>query len=82
MSDLLRRYPEIQDGERLELIEFLKHGHPDELVKATYSVGLEPRVIAVRKDHPEHFRSGWRALLPWLALLMVPVLLMLLARML
>lgn len=82
MSDLLRRYPNIQDGERLELADFLKNGHPDEIVKATYVLGLEPRAIAFKKDHPEHFRSGWRGWAPWLALLMVPLLLMLLARML
>ncbi len=80
MSELLRRYPNIQDGERLELVDFLKKGHPDSIALATYGAGLETRVIAVKRDHPEHFPSGIRALLPWLVLLMVPLLLVLVAR--
>lgn len=65
MSELLRRHPNIADQDRLNLIEFLKTGHPDDLVKATYGAGLEARVIAFKKDHPEHFRVN---LLPWLGL--------------
>lgn len=82
MSKLLRRYPNINDAELLELVEFLKKGHPDVIAMVTYGAGLEPRVIAVKKDHPEQFRSGFRVWLPWLGILMVPLLLSLLSRML
>ena len=76
MSELLRRYPNIPDEERLALVDFLKSGHPDELAKATYGNGLEPRAIAVKKDHPEHFRVGWRGWLPWIAAGIVMLLLL------
>jgi hypothetical protein len=81
MADLLRRYPNIAEAERLDLVDFLKRGHPDIVAMASYGAGLEPRVIAVKRDHPEHFSSGARALLPWLGLLLVvPLLLLLLGR--
>ena len=80
MTDLLRRYPNIQESERLEIIDFLKHGHPDEIAKATYLEGTEPRVIAFKKDHPEHFRSGLKMWLPWILILVAALLLTLLFR--
>lgn len=80
MSELLRRYPNINDADRLELVEFLKKGHPDVIAMATYGAGLEPRVVAVKRDHPEHFPSGFRAWLPWLGMAAVTLLLLLLAR--
>jgi len=73
MSDLLRRYPNIADEERLQLIEFLKNGHPDDIVQATYAVGLEPRLIALRKDHPGHFPSGLRTWGPLAMLVILPI---------
>ena len=80
MSDLLRRYPDVNDAEKLELVDFLKAGHPDTLAMVTYGSGLVPQVTKVKKDHPQHFPSGWRTLLPWLGLLLVTLLLILLAR--
>jgi hypothetical protein len=81
MSDLLRRYPDVNDAERLELVDFLKHGHPETLAMVTYGSGLVPEVGRVKKDHPEHFPAGWRTLLPWFGFLAVVLLLILLARM-
>lgn len=82
MSDLLRRYPDVTPTETLELVEFLKRGHPDTLAMVTYGSGLVSQASAVKKDHPEHFPPRWRLLLPWLALLIIPVLLIALARLL
>jgi hypothetical protein len=82
MSDLLRRYPEVNDAERLELVNFLKRGHPEAIVLATYGADLVPQVRKVKKDHPEHFPSGRRMLLPWLGFLTVVLLMLLLARLL
>lgn len=45
-----------------------------------YGNGLQSRVIAFKKDHPKHFRTGWRVMLPWLTLLLVSGLLLLLAQ--
>ena len=72
MSDLLRRYPSIADEERLQLLEFLKSGDPDDIVHATYAVGLEPRLIAFRKDHPGHFPSSLRTWGPLALLVILP----------
>ena len=82
MSDLLRRYPEVNDAEKLELVDFLKRGHPDTLAMVTYGSGLVSQVTKVKKDHSEHFPSGWRRRLPWFGFLAVVLLLILLARML
>jgi hypothetical protein len=80
MSDLLRRYPEVNDAEKLELIEFLKRGHPETLAMVTYGSGLVTEVGRVKRDHPEHFPSGWRTMLPWFGFFMVVLLLIMVAR--
>jgi hypothetical protein len=36
--------------------------------------GLEPQLIAFRKDHPEHFPAGLKAWTPLALLVLVPVL--------
>ncbi|MGQ0588858.1 MAG: hypothetical protein ACT4N8_04905, partial [Sphingosinicella sp.] len=66
MTDLLRRHPQIEEEERLELIAFLKRGHPDELARAVYEHDLEARAVAFKKANPAHFATGFRAWLPWL----------------
>ena len=81
MSDLLRRYPDVNDAEKLELVDFLKGGHPDTVAMATVGSGLTSQAAQVKKDYPEHFQSGWRVLLPWLGLFGVVLLLIMLARM-
>ena len=70
MTDLLRRHPQIDEEERLALIAFLKHGHPDALARAVYEHDLEARAVAFKKANPEHFATGFRAWLPWLGLLL------------
>ena len=72
MSDALRRYPNIPEEERLQLLDFLKHGGPEEIVAATYGAGLEPRLIAFRKDHAEHV-PGWRSWVPLALIILVTV---------
>jgi len=73
MSDALRRYPEISEEERQQLIQFLKHGAQEDIVQATYVVGLEPRLIAFQRDHPEHFPRGLKAWGPFAVLVLVPL---------
>jgi hypothetical protein len=73
MSDLLRRYPAIAEEERQQLLRFLTQGDEEEIVRATYGAGLEPRLIAFRKDHPREF-PGLRAWLPLFVLLLVAAL--------
>jgi hypothetical protein len=73
MTDLLRRYPTIAEEERQHLLRFLTTGDPEDVARATYGAGLEPRVMAFRKDHPEQF-PGFRSWLPLLILLLVTVL--------
>jgi hypothetical protein len=74
MSEALRRYPDIDDELRLQLIHFLNHGHPDEIARVTYGDGLEPRLAVFKKDHPEHFKSGLKAWLPLLLFVVVTLL--------
>lgn len=73
MSDALRRYPAISDEERRQLLNFLVDGDREEVAIATSVSGLEPRLAAFRKDHPEHF-PGLRAWLPLALLGLVTVL--------
>ncbi len=69
MPELLSKYPAIADEERLELIEFLKEGHPDELAKVVYGKNLGSKAVQVKKDHPDHFGRGLRGWLPLLIIL-------------
>ena len=73
MSDALRRYPNIAEEERQQLLEFLKHGAQEDIVRATYVAGLEPRLIAFRKDHREHFPT-FRSWIPFALIIVVTVL--------
>lgn len=66
MSNLLRRYPAVEQHELEELLAFLTGGCPEEVVQVTHLQGLEPRYQALRKDHPRQFPSGLRAWLPML----------------
>jgi len=74
MSNLLRRYPEIEDQERQELLNFLTRGPQEEIVDVTRLQGLEPRYEAFRKDHPREFSSGLRGWLPMILLIAVALL--------
>ena len=73
MSDLLRRYPNIAEDERQQLLRFLTQGAQEDIVRATYVAGLEPRLIAFRKDHPEHF-PGLRSWVPFALIILITVL--------
>lgn len=74
MSDILRRYPDVGEEERQALIHFLKNGSQEDIAQAAYVDGLEPRLIAFRKDHPEHFPAGLKAWGPLALLVLVPLL--------
>ena len=73
MSDALRRYPNIREEERQQLLQFLKHGAQEDIVRATYVAGLEPRLFAFRKHPPEHF-PGLRSWLPFALIILITVL--------
>lgn len=64
MSSLLRRYPKIEEEERVQLLRFLTAGPQEEIVQVTHLQGLEPRFRAFRADHPREFPTGVRAWLP------------------
>ena len=81
MGDLLRRYPDVDDPEKLQLIDFLKRGHPDTLAMVTYGAGLMSQVARLKKDHPDHFPSGWHAIVPWVGFAVVVLLMIYLAQM-
>lgn len=64
MADLLRAFPAIADADRLELLEFLTKGPPDDIVQVSHMQGMERSVAAFRKAHPSDFPQGWRSWLP------------------
>jgi hypothetical protein len=64
MSDLLRRYPEIGEEERLSLIRFLKHGTPEGVARLTFGSGVGPQLTAFKKDHPGEFATGLKVWAP------------------
>lgn len=64
MADLLRAYPEISDADRLQLLEFLTQGPPDEVAQVTHMQGMERSFAAFRKAHPREFPQGLRGWLP------------------
>lgn len=81
MSEALRRYPDIDDELRLQLIHFLNNGHPDEIARATYGAGLDAQLAAFKKDHPEQFKGGLKAWLPLILFVVVTLLVILAVRM-
>ena len=64
MADLLRAFPEISDADRLQLLEFLTKGVPEEVAQVTHMQGMERRFTAFRKAHPREFPQGLRGWLP------------------
>lgn len=71
MSTFLRRYPQIEDGERLQLLSFLTTGPQEEIVQVTHLQGLETRFHAFREDHPQEFPSGLKAWLPMILFVVI-----------
>lgn len=64
MADLLRAYPDIPDEERLQLLEFLTKGIPEEIAQVTHMQGMERSFAVFRKAHPRDFPQGLRSWLP------------------
>ncbi len=73
MTTLLRRYPAIEEEERLELLNFLTNGSQEEIVQVAHLQGLEPRFEQFRADHPKQFRTGLRGWLPMIIFVLVAV---------
>lgn len=71
MTTLLRRYPEIAEAERAELLAFLTNGSQEEIVQVAHLQGLEPRFLQFRSDHPKQFRTGLRGWLPMIAFIVI-----------
>ena len=75
IADCLRRYPHIPDEDRRRLLRFVRRASREQIRDSVLRQGLEPRLIAFRKDHRRELRSGWSALAPWVfALLLVATL--------
>ena len=75
----LRSYPRISETERRRLLLFLRRASRTEIRDAFLRKGLEPRLIAFRKDHKAELRRGLRAWAPaLLALLLLAELLQML----
>ena len=55
----LRDYPHIDEAERRRLLRFLRRASRIEVRDAILREGLEPRLIAFRKDHKKQLRRGW-----------------------
>jgi hypothetical protein len=64
MADLLRAYPNISEAERVQLVDFLTKGVPEEIAQVTYMQGMEKCFAAFRKAHPRDFPQGLRGWLP------------------
>ncbi len=73
MTTLLRRYPQIEEEERLELLEFLTNGPQEEIVQVAHLQGIEPRFLQFRSDHPKEFRTGLRGWLPMIIFILVAI---------
>jgi hypothetical protein len=58
MADLLRCYPVLLPQQKGELLRFLTEGDRTAVGEIAQRPGLEPRLIASRRDHPEHFKVG------------------------
>ena len=74
MSDLLRRYPAIDDREREQLLGFLTKGAQEEIVQATHLQGLEQQLRVFRKDHRREFNTDLMGWLPIILMVGVPIL--------
>ncbi len=54
----LRDYPHIDEAERRRLLRFLRRASRIEVRDTILRQGLEPRLIAFRKDHKNQLRRG------------------------
>jgi len=68
MADLLRAYPDIPEAGRVQLLEFLTTGAPEEVAQVTHMQGLEQRVAAFRKAHPRDFPQGFGSWVPMIVI--------------
>ena len=73
MCDLLRRYPSIEEKERMELLTFLTDGPPDEINQVIFTDGVDERYRAFRKAHPDVFPVGITAWLPIILFVLIAV---------
>lgn len=64
MADLLRAFPDISNEDRIQLLDFLTTGVPEEIAQVTHMQGMEQRFTTFRKAHPSDFPQGLRSWLP------------------
>ena len=55
----LRDYPHIGEAERRRLLHFLRRASRTQVRDTFLRQGLEPRLIAFRKDHKRQLGRGW-----------------------
>lgn len=58
VEHLLRRYPDILDGEAAEILRFLKKGPPLEVALLTTHDDVKAKLRAFRADHAAEFSLG------------------------
>ncbi|HWH22445.1 MAG TPA: hypothetical protein VNT25_04020 [Allosphingosinicella sp.] len=75
-TSLLRRYPQIAEEDRRELLRFVRKASPADLRKAFLSRGLEGKLIRFRTDHKDQLRSGFAAFTPYILGLMLAIMLL------
>ena len=64
VADCLRRYPRISGEEKQRLLRFLRSASRTEIRDVILRKGLEPRLIAFRKDHKAELRRRLPAWTP------------------
>jgi hypothetical protein len=58
VADLVRRYPNVSDKDRREILMFMKEGRHLDIGLLTANDNLRPRLDAFMADHRRHFRIG------------------------
>ena len=73
MADLLRRYPEIGEAEKAEILLFLKEGRQIEIGLVSTREGIASRLMKFRQDHRAHFRLSPLQILGFVAVIVGPL---------
>lgn len=58
VANLLKRYPDVTDKHRSEILTFIKEGRHVDIGLLTADDKLRPRLDAFMADHKRHFRLG------------------------
>ena len=69
VGKLLSRYPHVTDGDRREILTFMKEGRHLDIGLLTANDNLRPKLDAFMTDHQRHFRIDAGTMLGVLAML-------------